>query len=282
MQSAPALFRSRAPGHVRFPLGACPLLLLLGACSAGGELVPEEEATPTSPEAVSLTTFDGKTIAGTFQAALGIERGPGVLLLHQVDAAVGEGHDRSDWDGVFESLVSAGISTLAIDFRSHGVSDDADVPVFDLGSAREQLRYDVEAALDYLDDRGLEIGRDRIGVAGLGLGATMAVVAVHESPDGAPGDWGADAVVSIGGRHDRAVDLTPDGDPTLTLRDGLYIAAEDNALDAQSASLFYAATLTGERRLQLVPGTDAHGVDMLAEDAVQTAVPAWFLEVLDE
>ncbi|MCP4873502.1 MAG: hypothetical protein GY898_32850 [Proteobacteria bacterium] len=259
-----------------------PLLLLLialSACTGVGELVPEE-STPTSPEEVTITTLDSKTIAGTFHAAVGVERGRGVLLLHQVDAAVGEGHDRSDWDGVFEDLVANGISTLAIDFRSHGASDAADVPIFDLGSDREQLRHDVEAGLDYLDDRGFEIGADRIGVAGLGLGATMAVVAVHESPDG-PGDWGADAVVVISGRHDRAVDLTPDGDPTLTLRDGLYVAAEDNALDAESASLFHAATTSGERRIQLVPGTDAHGAELLADDGVQAAIPAWFLEVLD-
>jgi len=261
---------------------ALACLLCLSACAPVGALVPDEPATPTAPEDVTLTTFDGKTLSGTFQAAVGVERGPGVLLLHQVEATVGEGHDRHDWDGAFEALVDAGISVLRIDFRSHGLSDDADVPVFDLGSDREQLRHDVEAGLDYLDGRALEIGTDRIGVAGLGLGASIAVVAVHESREGESADWGADALVAISGRHDRAVDLTPDGDATLTLRDGLYIAAEDNVLDAESASLFYAATTVGERRLQFEPGTDAHGADLLAgNDGVEEAMVAWFLEVLE-
>ena len=109
----------------------------------------------------------------------------------------------------------------------------------------------------------------------------MAVVALHESQEGAPGEWGADAVVAISGRHDRAVDLTPDGDDTLSLRDGLYLAAEDNALDAESAGLFYGATGEGDRLVTLLPGTDAHGADLLAsEPSVEAALIDWFLEVL--
>jgi len=281
LPSAFPRFRVPVPTRLGSALAlSISISLLLPACDEGGELAPEEPATPTSPEEVTLLTDDGKAIAGTFQAAMGVERGPGVLLLHQVDVVDGEGHDRHDWDGVFEAMVGAGISTLAIDFRSHGASDFADVPIFDLGSERDQLQLDVMAGLDYLDDRNFEIGADLIGVAGLGLGGTMAVVALHESPSGEPGDWGADAVAAVSGRRDRAEDLNLDGDPTLSLRDGFYVAGIENALDSESATHFHSIT-QGEARLLLQPGTDAHGADLLAaQPAIGDAIVDWFDEVL--
>ena len=165
---------------------------------------------------MELTTSDGLTIGGTWQAAVGVTHGPGVLLLHQVDAFEGEGHDRYDWSGTFDPLVEAGITVLAIDFRSHGLSDPADIPVIDLGSDREQLRYDVQAGLSFLRGRDLEVSQDQIGVAGLGLGGTMAAVAANQSGDLA-GDWGVRGLAVVSGRHDRAQDLNPDGDTTLSL-----------------------------------------------------------------
>lgn len=240
------------------------------ACG-GGELVPDEPATPTEMQDVQLTTTDGLTIAGTWKAAVGASHGPGVLLLHQVDAFVGEGHDRYDWSGTFDPLVDAGITVLAIDFRSHGESDPATIPLIDLGSDREQLRYDVQAGLSFLEGRNLEVGLDRIGVAGLGLGGTMAAVAANQSGDVA-GDWGVRALAAVSARHDRAQDLNPGGDTTLELSNGLYIAAFDNALDAESAEELYDLT-TGERSLLLMPGTAAHGADLHDEfDQVGTAI----------
>lgn len=238
-----------------------PLLLLcLLGCSGSGDLVPDEPATPTHRQEVELTTSDGLTIGGTWQAAVGVTHGPGVLLLHQVDAFEGEGHDRYDWAGTFDPLVEAGVTVLAIDFRSHGISDPADVPLVDLGSDREQLRYDVQAGLSFLAGRHLEVTDEKIGVAGLGLGGTMAAVAANQSGD-MPGDWGVRGLAVVSGRHDRAEDLSPDGDTSLSLSNGLYVAAFDNALDAESAEEFYYET-TGERTLMLVPGTAAHGADL--------------------
>lgn len=244
-----------------------PLLALasLVACEGGGELAPDEPTTPTAPQEVELTTLDGKAIAGTWQAARGVVHGTGVLLLHQVDAFEGQGHDRHDWDGTFEAMVAAGVSVLAIDMRSHGASDPADLPVIDLGSDRDQLRYDVQAGLEWLGSRGLEVDRERIGIAGLGLGGSMAAVASHESGDQA-GDWGARAVAAISAQHDRAADLTPDGDSSLSLENGLFAAGQDAHPDAESAGQFYAETSL-VRSLMLVPDSDAHGVDLLAADA---------------
>jgi pimeloyl-ACP methyl ester carboxylesterase len=240
--------------------------------------VPDEPATPTERAEIELTTFDGLTIAGTWQAAMGVTGGPGVLLLHQVDAAAGEGHDRYDWSGTFDPLVEAGVTVLAIDFRSHGASDAATIPLIDLGSDREQLRYDVQAGLDFLDDRQLEVADDKIGVAGLGLGATMAVVAANMSGD-MPSDWGVRGLAAVSGRLDRAVDLNPGGDANLSLANGLYVAGQDNANDAQSAEDFYYDT-TGDRTLLLVPDTAAHGADLHGEfDQVGAAIVDHFTDL---
>ncbi len=258
------------------------LVLLLSACTEdGGELAPEEPPTPTAPEEVELTTADGKLLAGTWQAAAGVERGVGVLLLHQVDTTEGEGHDRHDWDGVFELLVDSGLSVLAIDFRSHWASSPADVAVIDLGSDREQLQYDVRAGIDWLDDQHASVGRDRIGAVGLGLGGTMAVVANHESGD-MPGEWGLDSTIAISARRDRAEDLNPDGDTSLSLADSFYIAAMDNELDSSSAMDLHEIT-SGERRILLQPSSELHGAELLQSDpALGDAIADWFNELWPE
>ncbi len=60
---------------LRFGYTALAAALTLAACVEGGELVPDEPATPTAPEEVVLTTEDGKNIAGTWHPARGVERG---------------------------------------------------------------------------------------------------------------------------------------------------------------------------------------------------------------
>ena len=249
---------------------------LLTACESGGELAPEREVEPTYPEEVEFLSEDGKTLRGTWQAAPGIEHGPGVLLLHQIDSFEGEGHDRHDWDSVFPALIDSGVSVLAIDFRSHGLSDPADVPLISLGSDREQLRFDVRAGLDFLRLQGGSVRASLRGVAGLGLGASIATVANHYSGAGEPGDWGARALVALSARSERAVDLTDTGDPTLSLTNGLFIAGEDSALDVESASTLYEMT-SAERDLLVVEESSAHGAALLDEGSfLVDPIVDWF------
>lgn len=254
-----------------------PLVLVgLLACESSGALSPDEVVTPTEPVDVLIESEDGKNLSGTWQAAPGVEHGPGVLLLHQVDAAEGEGHDRHDWDAVFPELVDAGISVLALDFRSHGMSDPADVPLVELGSDRDQLRFDVEAGLNFLRSQNGSVRSTLRGVAGLGLGASMASVASHESGEGLPGDWGARALVSISARRSRVVDLTAAGDESLSLSNGLFIAGADQELDVQSAEELYEMT-DGERRLLAVDGSQEHGVALLDQEIwLSDEIVEWF------
>lgn len=246
---------------VAFSLAGCP-----GSGGLGGE-----DPTPTAPEQVSLTTTDGLTLAGTYQAAMGADRGPGLLLLHQFE------RDQADFDVIWEDLLGAGLSVLAIDFRGHGASDDASVPLNQLLSDRDRLGWDVKAGIDFLQDQNFDVADDRIGAVGLSVGGNMAVVANHETHGEQQAPWGCFAIATVSARLDRAEDLARDN--SLTLRDGLYIAGADETIQAEQAGLLQDIT-GGSREAMLVPGTSAHGAALLSEDeAVRARIVQWFTEV---
>jgi len=252
----------------RSSLSPALLCLLLAGCPNSGNL--GDEPTPTTPEDIRIETLDGLTLEGTFQAAPGAERGPALLLLHQFE------RDRADFNVIWGDLLDAGYSLLAIDFRSHGTSDEAAVPINTLLSDREQLRFDVMAGLDELQGRPREIDPDRVGAVGLSVGGNMAIVANHNTHGGQQAPWGCQAIATVSARRDRAEDL--EGDDSLTLRDGLFIAGADEAIQAEQAGELVDIT-GGDREAMLVPGTDAHGVDLLIqEEAVRDRIVAWFGE----
>ncbi|MCO4773103.1 MAG: hypothetical protein KDA24_23920 [Deltaproteobacteria bacterium] len=244
-------------------------LFLVGCPGSGG--LGGDAPDPTTPEDITLATLDGLTIAGTFQAAPGADRGPALLLLHQFE------RDRSDFDVIWDDLLGAGYSLLAIDFRSHGLSDEATVPINTLLSDRDQLRFDVMAGLDDLTGRPREIDPARVGAVGLSVGGNMAIVANHNTHGNEQAPWGCAAIATVSARKDRAEDLA--GDNTLTLRDGLYIAGADETVQAEEAGALVDDT-GGGREAMLVPGTSAHGVDLLNDEQdVRDRIVQWFGEV---
>ena len=93
----------------------------------------------SSVEEVTLTTADGLSLAARWHSAGGLGGGAGVLLLHQYS------RDRNDYYQLFPIFEREGISTLAIDFRSHGGSDAASVSQEELLSDPDQLIHDVRA-----------------------------------------------------------------------------------------------------------------------------------------
>jgi pimeloyl-ACP methyl ester carboxylesterase len=247
--------------------------LLLGCAGSGSLQDDPEPSTPTAPVEVEITTDDGLTLAATYQAAVGANRGPGLLLLHQFQ------RDRSDFDVLWEDLHAAGYSLLAIDFRSHGQSDEAPVNIQELLSDREQLAADVVAGLDYLDAQNSDVGNELMGIVGLSVGGNMAIVANHNTYGGMASTWGAQAIVTVSARKDRAEDLA--GDASLTLRDGLYIAGADETIQAGEATELESIT-GGDREAMLVAGTSAHGAALIAEnEAVRQRIATWFVEVWD-
>ncbi len=254
-----------------------PLLLLLIAglfagCDGSGSLTDDPEpATPTAPVEVTLATDDGLSLAGTYQAAVGADRGPGLLLLHQFEG------DRADFDPIWDDLHAAGYTLLAIDFRSHGASDDASVNIQALPSDPDQLAHDVVAGLEYLEAQNFDVSDDLIGVLGLSVGGNMAIVANQKTHGGQASPWGAMAIATVSARLDRAEVLA--ADTSLTLRDGLYVAGADETIQAGEAVALEAIT-GGHREAMLVPGTSAHGAALIAQDEqVRQRLASWFSEV---
>jgi dienelactone hydrolase len=253
----------------------------LCGCGVGGDLGGAPTPPPaTEPEEVALEASDGVALAGTWQAAPGVQRGLGALLLHQVMEPNGPAHDRHDFDPVRDDLLAAGVSILTLDLRSHGASGEATTALVNLSGDRDQLPLDVRAGLDFLDRQGHAVDPAQVGVVGLGLGASLALVAVHESYDELPPDWGARSAVAVSARADRVADLNADGTAVhdLALRDCALIAGAEHAADAADAELLH-DEVRGTSRLVLIDGSAAHGADLLAEEPeVGRAIVEWFTD----
>ena len=165
-----------------------------------------------------------------------------------------------------------GISVLAIDFRSHGSSDIADVTLEELLEDPDQLKWDVLAALEYLQAQPA-VDPDRIGILGLSVGANMAVVANHNRAE-----WGIKSICAVSANRDRVL-LLAETD-TLDLENGQYVAAENESPQNAMAEQMFNETVE-PRDLRLILGTDDHGADLLAGSGdAQVGIPAWFVEQL--
>ena len=257
--------------------------LLVASCDDEGEITPpsddddavaddddtvadDDDFTQTVPQGVTLTTSDGLSLSGTFQPAAGVELGPAVLLLHQFN------NDSGDFSNVWFVFLDAGISVLAIDFRSHGDSDEAAVPLDDLLTDPNQLKWDVLAGLEYLADQPM-VDPARIGVMGLSVGANMAGVANHNREA-----WGVKATCSLSARKDRIETLAET--TTLDLAAAQWVAAIEEEPQATMAQELFDITVEPSD-LRLVLDTGAHGADLLAGSPdAQNGTVAWFVAQL--
>ncbi len=258
--------------------------VLLSACTGSGSLGGESDPEPSddgsddddsvpqpSVEEVQLSTADGLSLAARWHAAgTGVE-GPGVLLLHQYS------RDRNDFYQLFEIFEREGISTLAIDFRSHGSSDTATVDLDELLSDPDQLIHDVRAGLDFLEAQDGVVQDNRIGIMGLSVGANMAVVANHMANGEA--DWAVRTTVSLSPRLEAIYALA--GSEELELDSALYVAADDEQPQADDC-----ITLEGMTGIpansQLVGSTNgAHGIELLERSFdVREGTVRWFVDWL--
>jgi uncharacterized protein len=109
---------------------------------------------------IALTSQDGLHLAGTYRPGVA-EDGPAILLLH------GNGSSRASAVDTAEWLHQQGYATLAIDFRGHGESDEANHS-FGLFEAR-----DARAAFNWLKKK--QAGAP-IGVIGISLGGAAALL----------------------------------------------------------------------------------------------------------
>jgi pimeloyl-ACP methyl ester carboxylesterase len=117
---------------------------------------------------VSLHTDDGVTVVGAWDAPS--HPAPAVLLVHSYMRS------HSDWDVLAGRLHDAGFGVLAIDLRGHGASVGA-IPT----ESFQPFTKDVKAAVDWLK-RQPEVMSAHIGIAGLNLGTTLAMIEAGAEP----------------------------------------------------------------------------------------------------
>lgn len=209
---------------------------------------PEPTAVPrpADPSRVTIETADGVSLAASWRPVGERPTAPAVLLLHDFS------RERRDWEALAPEFTSRGLATLAIDLRSHGESTKRNgkpIPI----SPRQMsdpagFPRDVEAACRWLRERA-----PRVGVVGLSLGGSLAVLA---SAGGL-----VEAAVVISTNADRIAALA--GGRPAAARGALFIASEQAPQRAESARILLAAAAE-PKKLLLVPGA-AHNFVLFSE-----------------
>jgi len=117
-------------------------------------------------ETLTLTTKDHKQIAADFYPADG---GRSAILVHMMPAT------KESWKTFAEALQQKGIASLAIDLRGHGASEDGPGGYKEFSDREHQAKiYDVEAAWEFLHQRGAEM--QKTAVVGASIGANLSIV----------------------------------------------------------------------------------------------------------
>ncbi len=232
------------------------------AGSTGSPACAEPAGDPQQ-EIVSLTTSDGKAIAGIITRPATGSCLPAALLLHQF------GNDKSQWNAHLPAFIAAGYVTLAIDLRGHGESDPQDGAFNDLLTDPDQAPLDVQAAIAHLmgDDA---VDPARVGVVGTSIGANLAVVAASQ-------DLGVGATVALSTRLTPVESLL--GGAAVSLGPLLCYAGETDGGGDQAMTCAALEPLSsGPAQSVILPDTGAHGVAIV--DGFPETVPA-IIDFLD-
>ena len=210
---------------------------------------------------VSIHTDDGVTVAGVWDAQG--HAAPAVLLVHSYMRS------HADWDVVAGRLHEAGFAVLAIDLRGHGASVGS-IP----SDSLQPFTRDVKAAVDWLK-RQPDVVSTHIGIAGLNLGTTLAII-----------EAGADSAVrslalvspasEFRGLHaDQAM-------RSFAARSGAALLVA-GALDpyASRSARQLAEITPGVRDLRIVENVSANGRALLADQPdLAGALVDWFRKTL--
>ncbi|MEK7858952.1 MAG: alpha/beta fold hydrolase [Elusimicrobiota bacterium] len=214
-----------------------PALVLLLAVSFAEAQTPVED--------VRFKTPDGWTLAASYRKPA--KGKPVAVLIHGVAAGKGE------WDAFAAELWTRGYGTLAIDLRGHGdsiqgPSGTSDFHSFDRTGDWPRAQADLEAALAYLQTRGLK--RRRVGLIGASIGANLA--SKVEAP------W---LILLSPGRDYRGVTLA---DPRG--RKALVCASKTDAYAYETTRASSGKTLYAE---------NGHGVQMFSDGEFLKGLLAW-------
>jgi alpha-beta hydrolase superfamily lysophospholipase len=195
-------FRTRP----RFGFGLAVVALVLVACgqAAHGQAKEKQKKGKVASKEVTIPTYDGVDLSGTFYPNPAGKKDATVLLLHNFDKKKGGGSHMDKWDDLAERLHKEGYSVLQFDFRGFGRSKTVSEKFWDRrkfpqnnGAARGRVdprnpptsidsKYfapgyfpylvnDVAAAKAYLDRRNDagEVNTSSFVLIGAGEGATL-------------------------------------------------------------------------------------------------------------
>ena len=242
-----------------------------------GPELPAAEGRLYRIQEVTFPTVDEVPVAASYVRA-SEETRPVVILIH----GLGDPLARLEWvlSDRFPAILEAGYHALAIDLRGHG-----ETPLPDDGRPAGQLTYsdleemhlEVGAAISWL--RGQPTAdKARIGVIGVGLGASVAFVSMGAFADDlragvalSPGLWDPDLQpVVIGG------DISPFAPHTI-----LYLVGGADTLTLGNTVIVmwqWASALaenTPESSLHIVEGSSAYGFELLNTPGVMQRILDW-------
>jgi alpha-beta hydrolase superfamily lysophospholipase len=219
------------------------------------------DAAARAATTVTFRADDGVPLSAVWHAPS--QPAPAILLVHSYLRT------HADWDPVAGPLHDAGFAVLVLDLRGHGASAGS------VGAASFQaFPRDVKAALAWLERQPLVMAT-RIGIGGLGLGATLAVIAAGADPAVHSLALVSPAAEFRGLRADAAM-------RTFAGRSGAALLAA-GTLDPYGARTArqYAEVTPGVRELRLFDGTSANGRALLqVHPELGPALVDWFRRTL--
>lgn len=216
---------------------------IVGVALAALALVSVVRDARAAGRPVTLPSSDGTTLAGQIYEPSN-RPAPGVVLVHMLSRS------KADWDEIAQQLEDAGLAVLAIDLRGHGASGGS-------ASSLADMAQDVRAAVQWLSGRP-SVRPDAIGVAGVSLGANLALLAAADQSL-------VRAVAAISPSLDyRGVRVGPDLMRKLGDKPVWLAASSEDPFAARTVHEL-TADGTGVRE-QRLSAAAAHGSNLLAAD----------------
>ncbi len=206
-------------------------------------------------EDVTLKTSDGVKIHAVYKP--GKQGASGVVLVHMLKRS------GKDWRFFADKLNTSGMHTIAVDLRLHGgnISDGEKPDIPD--EAYGKMRHDVEAAVQFLRDKGCT----EISIVGASIGANLALVVAADDPDI------SNVVLLSPGLDYKGVSLA---EPIKSYgeRPVLIVVSKEDQYAAKS-SLLLDSEARGYHVLEIYDGA-GHGTKMLnREPALESLLISW-------
>ncbi len=250
--------------------GATPYFYIVSLKNQGSTVVESKvkrAETSFKMESFTLLTEDSYSLSAKLAYLESVSGSrPGIIMMHEFGVWV------NPWVGsdLLKQLVADGYVCLTFFFRGHSTSTPVD-DMMTLINDKSILTRDLHAAIEYMNEHELVSGT--LGLIGGSMGAIMALAGN-----------GYEEVLS-------SVALSPTSDgvfvifPNMTLSSVYYLVGEQDIRDLQGGD-FPAETealfeLTEEpRKLNIIPGTDDHGSNLLSRDSLNISIKEWFLQTL--